>query len=316
MSEKYFPLASDYEAAVAWIESLGLKVTNRYDNRLSFFVQGTVGQVRDALRVNFARVAFLGGEYTSAISAPSVPQDLAPALVGIDGLQPHLRMRARHTNLRSEQVDSFVAPFTPSNLAVAYSATGLNVNGTGETIGLIGYAFPSNSDLTLFWGQCGIAQSLGAITDVKVGAGPPSNPSSDDQEEITLDTEWGSSVAPGASIRIYGTADSDQYGDAALQQIIRDLSSQPQMRQLSISYGANEDQYSAGQMQTDSQYFATIAAGGVTVFIASGDGGSRPGPENGRLQRIRSVECGLPRQRPLGHRGWRNNPSRIRSLRT
>ena len=97
MAEKYFPLTTDYEAAVAWIEGLGLKVTNRYDNHLSFFVQGTVGQVRDALRVNFARVAFLGREYTSAISAPSVPQDLAPALAGIDGLQPHLRMRARHT---------------------------------------------------------------------------------------------------------------------------------------------------------------------------------------------------------------------------
>src|SRR6202020_154206 len=35
---------------------------------------------------------------------------------------------------------------------------------------------------------------------------------------------------------------------------------------------------STGQLQTDDQYFASLAAAGVTVFVSSGDGGSTPGP--------------------------------------
>ena len=52
-------------------------------------------------------------------------------------------------------------------------------------------------------------------------------PAADDREEITLDTEWASSLAPGATVRVYGTADSDGYGDMAIQQIIADLKTYP-----------------------------------------------------------------------------------------
>jgi kumamolisin len=298
MAEKYFPLESDYDATAAWIESLGLTVTHRYDNHLSLFAQGTVAQIRDALKVDFARVAFLGREYTSAISAPSMPPELVSALVGIDGLQPHLRLRPHHTSLRPLTTAGNTAPYVPANLAVAYGATGLSVTGAGETIGLIGYAFPATSDLTLFWQNCGIPQSPGAITEVTVGAGPPASPDSGDLEEITLDAEWSSSLAPGAAVRIYGTSDSDQFGDMAFQQVIGDLPSQPQMRQLSVSYGNNEDQYPPGQIQTDSQYLATIAGSGVTIFFSSGDGGSRPDPSTGGYNSADPLNVDYPASDP------------------
>jgi len=294
MEERYFPLATDYAAEAAWLQGLGFTITGRYDNHLAFFVRAPVSRIRDALDVSFARVAYLGKEYTSAISAPSVPADLAPALVGINGLQPHLRMRAHHTPLRPYNIGSNYAPYVPANLAVAYNATGLGVNGSGQTIGLIGYAFPSGSDISQFWQECGIPQSPGAVTDVTVGAGPPSSPAAEDLEEITLDTEWCSSVAPGASVRIYGTSDSDEYGDQAMLRIISDLSSQPQMHQLSVSYGSNEDQYSSSQMKTDAQYLATIAGKGVSVFFASGDGGSRPDPNSGLYGSNDPPQVGYP----------------------
>ena len=298
MAGKYYPLASDYQAALAWIEGLGFKVSSRYDDHLSFFVEGSVARIRDALHVNFARVADLGGEYTSAVSAPIVPEELVPALVGINGLQPHLRVRSHHMRRGPKAAVYTPAPYTPSAIDTAYNATGLNVTGSGQTIGVIGYAYPAASDLTLFWQDCGVAQSIGRITNVKVGSGPSGSPDSDDLEEITLDAEWSSSMAPGAAVRIYGTSDGDKFGDSAFQKVISDMAANPQMRQVSFSYGSNEDQYSSGQMQTDSQYFATMASGGISVFVASGDGGSRPDATNGMYYKGDPLQVEYPASDP------------------
>ena len=55
------------------------------------------------------------------------------------------------------------------------------------------------------------------------------------------------------------------------------LPSQPALHQVSLSYGLGETYESIAQMQTDAQYFASLAANGVTIFVSSGDGGSSPG---------------------------------------
>jgi hypothetical protein len=46
---------------------------------------------------------------------------------------------------------------------------------------------------------------------------------------------------------------------------------------MSMSYGENEAETTSSQVDTDDQYFAALAAAGVTVFASSGDGGSTPG---------------------------------------
>jgi kumamolisin len=294
MAGKYFPLSSDYEATAAWIESLGLTITGRYGNHLSMFVRGSVGQVRDALNIRFARVVYRGGEFTSAVSAPGVPQELAAAILGFNGLQPHLRMRPHHFKLRPADSISGFPPYTPGNIQKAYHATGLSVDGTGQIIGIIGYGYPAASDLTEFWQECGIAQSLASIAEVPVMGGPALNPSSDDLQEITLDVEWSSSLAPGATVRVYGSPESDEYGSEAFQQIISDLPNYPTMHQVSVSYGDTEDQYTPSQLQTSSQYLATMAGMGVAVFFSSGDGGSRPDPNTGGYNPAAKLQVEYP----------------------
>jgi kumamolisin len=281
MAGRYYPLESDYQAAMAWIRGQGLTITARYDNHLSFFARGTVGQVRDALQVTFARVAYLGGEYTSAVSAPSVPQELFPALVGVNGLQQHLRLRPQHVRLQPDVTRNNGFPYYPGDLEAAYNAAGLAVTGAGETIGILSFAYPNSGDLGQFWQTCGISQTTASISEVAVGSGPDSTPSVQDLEEIALDVEWSSSLAPGALIRVYGTSSSDMTASHALQQVLADLPSQPQMHQVSMSYGVVENELSNGQIQADSQILAAIASQGVSVFFSSGDGGSRPDPATG-----------------------------------
>ena len=97
--------------------------------------------------------------------------------------------------------------------------------------------------------------------------------------EETLDTEWSSGVAPGATIRIYATGSLSFVDlDLALDRIIADLPTQPGLRQLSISLGLGETFMGGptGEVATQHQKFVRLAAAGVNVFVSSGDAGSNP----------------------------------------
>jgi hypothetical protein len=91
LAAKFEPLPADYQAVAAWLTGQGLTVVYEDSHHLAIFARGTVSQIQAAMHVNFARVTSEGKEYTSAVTAPSVPASLSPLLVGINGLQPHLQ---------------------------------------------------------------------------------------------------------------------------------------------------------------------------------------------------------------------------------
>ncbi|MGH7996281.1 MAG: S53 family peptidase, partial [Opitutaceae bacterium] len=284
MRSKYFPLASDQDRIVAWLKGQGFTVTRADSDHLAVFARGTVAQVEQAMQVRFARVAVPSGQYTSAISAPSLPSEVAGPILGIHGLQPHLRHhRVSYARLRPAQPPSgnAPAPYSPSQIAGAYGAAGLSLTGSGETIAIFADAFPDSSDLDLFWQDTGIADSTSHVEEVNVGTGPVS-PSSGSLQEATLDVEWASGLAPGATIRVYGADENDGASyDEEIDQVIADLPSQPTLHVFSISFGLNEDLIDQDYFSIQSQYMATLASAGVTVLAAAGDGGSNPDPSTG-----------------------------------
>jgi kumamolisin len=275
MAASYFPLEADYEAVAGWITSQGLTITARDPSRLAIFASGPVWQVSQVFQVDFARVLSENTEYTSAVSAPGVPAALAPVVLGINGLQPHIRPH-KHSRLQLLQsaASSIAPPFLPSEIKHVYNADTLSQTGAGQTVGIVIDTFPKTSDLTTFWSDCGVGQSLNNIDFIQVVSGTLPAPSG----EESLDAEWSSAIAPGAKVRVYATKDlSNVHIDQAYQRIYTDLPSQPALRQVSLSYGIGETYTTASQVQTDDQYFAELASAGVTVFVSSGDGGSSPG---------------------------------------
>ena len=276
MDAKYFPLPADYDAIASWLTAQGFTITHEFPTRLSVFAQGPVNRVADVFQVTFARVAADGDEFTSAITAPSLPTALAPALLGIDGLQPHLRAHKFTAPLSAvpNSLTSNSPPYTPAQILTAYGANTTNLTGAGETIAIVIDTFPANSDLVSFWSQCGIGQSIANIQEVQVISGSLTGI---DATEATLDAELASGLAPAATVRIYATTDLEsQHLSAAFQQILADLPSQPGLHQLSLSFGSGESESSPGQLNHEAQVFASLAAGGVTVFASTGDGGSNP----------------------------------------
>ncbi len=271
----HLPTAADWQAVADWLTAEGFTVepAPAGDARLAVFAHGTVAQAARSFQVTFARVAFAGAEHTSAVTAPSVPGTVAAAVLGVNGLQPHLRPQKHITPARPQSTTGNVPPFLPRQIAKAYGAAGLGYDGTGQTIGIVIDAFPATSDLTSFWTTSGVPQSLNNIQLVQVVAGTLATPSG----EESLDTEWSSSIASGATVRVYATVDlSFVHLDQAYQYIYNELPNQPGLHQLSLSYGLGETFISSSQLQTDENYFALLSSAGVTVFAASGDAGSSP----------------------------------------
>jgi kumamolisin len=268
MGALYYPLAKDHSAMVQWLKGQGFTIDQTYGNHLTIEVSGTVAQVRKAFSVDMVRVKVDGVEHIAARTAPTLPDNLAKFTVGINGLQPY--QKAFPLN-RFQPLTNNAPPYKVSEILKAYNADTLTQKGAGQTSAIIIDTFAVDSDLTSFWSANGIPQSLSNITKVKVVSRVPSTTSG----EETLDTEWTSGIASAAKIRVYGTGSlSTTKIDKGFQKIISDLPSFPSLNQLNISLGLCEQDYPTSNLQTDSNLLASIAAGGVSVLVSSGDSGS------------------------------------------
>jgi kumamolisin len=302
--DKYYPAPAETDKVVGWLAGQGfvLKPADKY--ALSVFARGSVAQIESAFQTKFGRVNLAGVESNAALTAPSLPAGVAMPVLGINGLQPHLRPRSHSAltptgpgiliNGGPTKLTNNMPPYTVPEIAKAYNANALGVNGSGQKIGIVIDTFPADGDLTQFWTANGVNQSLAHIEKIQVVSGPLPSPTG----EESLDVEWSSGIAPGAGVRVYATTDLG-FGhlDQAYQAIINDLPSQPGLRQVSLSYGLGELYESTNQIQTDDQYFATLAGAGVSVFVSSGDGGSSPG-SNGYGDNSGPVQVECPANDP------------------
>ena len=186
-------------------------------------------------------------------------------VLGVNGLQPHLAPH-KHivpAGLHPLSTTGNGPPFLPSQIATAYNGSSVTQTGAGQTIAIVIDTFPANSDLTTFWSTCGVNQSLSNIQEVQVVPGTLSAPSG----EETLDVEWSSSMAPGATVRVYATLDlASAHLDQAYAQVYNDLPLQPTLHQMSMSFGLGEIYASTIQMQTDEQFLAVLASAGGRRF--------------------------------------------------
>jgi kumamolisin len=279
LEANYLPASSDYEKVRSWLTQNGFTLTLDDSNHTNIFARGTIARIEAAFNVSFARVATADGEFSSAVTAASLPAEIAGSVLSIAGLQPHLRARHHPRAAAAAAAGTGgqnVAP-TPADVAQAYNVPS-TMTGVGQTIAIIGDAVPLTSDLTTFWSVCGVSQSLSNFTVVPVNGGAPG---SNDTFEATLDVEWASAMAPGAAIRFYAIPDY-LYSDitAAATQVLNDLAKYPNLHQLSISISGPENLAgSATVLQSYSQIYAQLAASGVSVFASSGDGGSNPDPD-------------------------------------
>jgi kumamolisin len=273
MAARYLPLASDYAVVGNWLKAQGFTLATEDPNHTNIFASGTVAQIQHALGVNFARVATADGEFTSAISAPSLPVEFSSAVLAVTGLQPHLRMH--HFNIRVLPDGISSTFFYPPDILSAYNAPS-TFDGTGQTIAIIMDAPVLTSDLSTFYTTVGSPAKTSNFTIVPVDGG--NSATTDTEGEATLDVEWSSAIAPGAKVRLYEVPDlSFAHLADACAKVSADATAN-NITVVSFSAGAPEiaGGLTAANLLPNTQAFATLASAGISVFVASGDGGSNP----------------------------------------
>lgn len=266
------------EPLLDWLKAQNFNIVSVSADNTSVEASSTAGNVARALQVELVRVTNDGITYTSARNAPSLPENIAANVRAIGGLQPHrqLHKHARRLPAGMRGAAEAVAPqgYTPNQILHAYGADNLNVTGRGQIIGIVIDTAPDPDDMAQFWQLAKVPVGPGQhieVVNVNGGTLPP--PSG----EETLDAQWSSGIAPGATIRIYATGTLRFTDiDKALDRILADAAKDPGLRQVSMSLGLGESYMAQGEVKTEHAKFVRLAAAGINVFVSTGDAGSNP----------------------------------------
>jgi kumamolisin len=208
---------------------------------------------------------------TGALSIPGALDDVVTAVLGLDDrpqARPHFRPRAASP-----------ISYTPPELGTIYSFPA-QTDGTGHSLAILelggGY---ENSDLTEYFGTLGVAVPSVTSAEVDGASNAPEHDPNGADGEVLLDIEVAGALAPKAEILVYFAPNTDA---GFLDAIIDASHAHPAPTAISISWGQNEDLWTAQARTAIDQAMADAAALGVTVTAAAGDNGSRDGAADGR----------------------------------
>jgi uncharacterized protein (TIGR03437 family) len=201
----------DLDKISAWLRSEGFSVeyVARGRNWLAF--SGTAGQVRATFHTEIHRYRVDGEMHFAAAAEPSIPASLEPVVegfVGLDDFNPKAPMRAFPANTSSSGAHTLV----PDDIATIYdiaklhqtNINGTNINGTGQTIAIVGQSNINTSDIAEFRSYF----NMPALNNLPITLYGGTDPGfTGDQGEADLDLEWSGAVAPNAAlVFIYGTS--------------------------------------------------------------------------------------------------------------
>jgi len=274
----------DIGQVCAWLQTSGFTVNFVYPSRMLIDFSGTAGMVSSALHTEIHNLTVDGQAHIANMSDPQIPEALAPVVAGVVSLhdfRPHAMWRPRVQYSAAGDGYEFQL-IAPADLATIYDfnpAFSAGYTGQGQTIALV-----EDSDLydvtdwSTFRGTLGVSKYNGGFQTVNPTApsGTPNctdpGPSGDDFE-ATLDAEWASAAAPGATIWAAACADTATTpGLTISEQNLLTLASPPQV--ISISYGECETGNGAAANAQANAAAQQAAAEGISVFVAAGDEGA------------------------------------------
>lgn len=279
-AKRFGASAADVAKATEFARAHGLTVVRADPAQRSVVLSGSIGKFGQAFGVKLERYEHeTVGEYrgrSGPVNVPSEMKDMVTAVLGLDSrpqARPHFRfrppIRAAHAQAKA---------FTPLELASLYDFPA--GNGAGQCVGLIelggGY---SESDLTAYFSQLGVAKPNVISVGVDGAKNAPTGDANGPDGEVTLDIEVVGAIAPGATIAVYFTPNTDSGFVDAVNQAIHDTANKPSV--VSISWGGPEASWTTQSQNAFNEVLQSAAVMGVTVCVASGDSGSSDGGSNG-----------------------------------
>lgn len=284
---QFGPSRADLQKLHAWLESHGFRVNRVAHGGMAIEFSGTASQVKEAFHTAIHLYAVNGANHFANASDPQIPVALTTVVAGVDTLHsfqkpPSIRVlgpAARIGNTSTWQPEFTFNGFfgaehflAPGDFAQIYNTASLyksGIDGTGQSIAIVGRTNINLSDLQIFR----IAFGLPANNPQIILDGPdPGNFFGPEEAEADLDIEWSGAVAPKATINFVVSASTNATDGADLSaQYIVDNNLAPV---LSSSFGECEQLLGQAENTFYNNLWEQAAAQGITVIVSSGDSGA------------------------------------------
>lgn len=266
-TDRFGPPRGAVVAVRRWAVNAGLDVESVSSNRALVRVSGPARQLGAAFGTSLHRFEAPGVGAYMAPSAPGrVPTPLAGMVTSVVGLSTVGRL---HGDVRPAGATSLdFRSYGPADLERLYHAPA-NALGSGEEVAVLasGDMAPVLHDLRLFEAGFGRPSTPVALRFVDGGS-----PDRTGTIEWDLDTQYGTSLAPGAGLVLY-TGRSLATDD--ILQEINAFVTDNRARQANASFGLCEQLASlVGFQAAADQILAQGVAQGQTLFSSSGDTGA------------------------------------------
>jgi len=290
VGQQFGPTDTDMQTITAWLQSHGFQVGSTKGRTVVEF-SGSASQVQEAFHTTIHKYLVNGEQHWANASDPQIPTALTPAVAGIDSLHnfPRKAMN-RFVGTYSERTKSLTVPgpnytvacgsgqtcyaVSPYDFATIYDVLPLwnatpAINGTGETIAIVGRTNINPNDPSTFWTLFGLTVPTNKLNIILNGPDPGIN---GDEGEADIDVQWSGAVAPQATIDFVTSQSTETADGVDLSAVyIVDNNLAPVM---SESYGECE----LGLGTAGNQFYYTLweqaAAQGISVFVSSGDNGA------------------------------------------
>ncbi len=294
------PAPADLQTITSWLQSHGFKVTSASKGGIVIEFSGTASEVQDAFHTTIHKYTVNAEQHYANSSDPQIPAALVPVVDGVRSLNNFPAKPMNHpAGVFHRDKDSgkilpvgplpipqfnggvgcgilggpceFLGPF---DLATIYNVMPLwtastPIDGTGQTIAIVGETDINPADWIAFWNMFGVATPKGTLNIIHDGPDPGFQ---GDEPEADIDTQWSSAVAKGATIDfvISQTTEATLGVDLSAEYIV-DNNLAPVM---SESYGICELFIGTTGNTYYNLLWQQASAQGITVFISSGDQGS------------------------------------------
>ena len=284
-NRRYAPSPDAERRLVDHLQANGLMVTRRFPNRLLVAAVGTVATLERTFNVELYNVAFRSETHYAALTEPSFPDDLAPHILGVVGLDDlmarHPHGRVMRSALAAHAVLEGTYSFSPGDLKTFYDDGG-TYDGSGQTIVIAGAYKWRASDVTNFDAQWGLPALPTGSNQICTGARTAAGcqidfSTADNSVEVTMDVEYAHGIAPGAQVLNYMAASTSSADFITMYNAI--VNANPS-HVVTTSWGSCEAQTPAADQSIDDAIFANANAIGQSWFVASGDNGSRDCGDN------------------------------------
>ncbi|HLZ42538.1 MAG TPA: Ig-like domain repeat protein [Candidatus Sulfotelmatobacter sp.] len=286
--QQFGPTDADMQTITNWLQSHGFQVgTTKGRTVLEF--SGSASQVQEAFHTTIHKYAVNGEQHWANASDPSIPTALTPAVAGVASLNNFQKKAMnRFIGTYSEKTRELVgvAPtytfgcgsgsecygIVPYDFATIYDVTKLwtnGINGTGQTIAIVGRTNINPNDATTFWQLFGLTVPANKL---QVTLNGPDPGIVGDEAEADIDIQWSGAVAPQATINFVASASTETTDGVDLSAVyIVENNLAPVV---SESYGECELGLGTAGNQFEAALWGQAAAQGMTVMVSSGDNGA------------------------------------------